>query len=154
MIKKDELIELRKTCTIPEIVKILDSSESTVMRYLKKYGLTKKSNRTDITDDEILNMWNKGYTVIEIKNYFKCAHDTITKRLDKYDIDYDKDTSIKKHFARIHDEMWNDIKSELDAGKSMSYIAKSYKMRTENVKRLMMKNGYVYNKQKVGEYQK
>ena len=145
MIDRDLLVELRKTCTIGEIAEKLGVSKTTVGRYVTQYGLGKPANRIDIHDNDILSLWNQGFTIIEIADRFDCSHDTITKRLKKYNILCDRVSGIKRHFDRTHEELWSEIKVEFDCKKSFSYICKKYKIRPDCLKRLMSQHDYVLN---------
>lgn len=128
--------------TVREIAAAIGKSEHTVGRYLKQLGLTKAADRTDIDDKSVIKMFDDGYTIVEIANHFACSHDTITKRLNKVGITIDRETGIKKHFERTHDMLWTDIKADLDYGYQPNYISKKYKLRVDNVRRLMEKHNY------------
>lgn len=138
----EQLRELRKDHTIKEIAEILGCSQRTVTRRLNEFGLSSGHGRTDIDDSEVLRLWNDGLTIVEIARNFDCSHETITKRLMAMGITCDRVTGIKKHFARTHAEVWPDIKKDLDAGMSSYAVSRKYKMRYQNVERLMQLNKY------------
>lgn len=138
----ERLRELRKEHTIKEIAEILGCSERTVIRRLNQFGLSSSRRRTDIDDNDVLKLWNDGFTIVEIAREFDCSHETITKRLMGMGISCDRTTGIKKHFARTHAEMWPDIKKDLDSGMSSYAVSRKYKMRYQNVERLMQLNKY------------
>lgn len=142
---KNRLIELRKTHTVQEIADMFGKSEKTISRHLKNFGLTKPADRTDIKDEDILNDWSNHMSIIEIARKYDCSHDTITKRLAKYDISCDRKSGIERHFERVHGQDWDAIKRELDNCVPVSIVAQRYNMRYEAVYRLMELNNYQYD---------
>lgn len=136
------LAELKQVHTIKEMAELLGCSQRTVARRLNEYGLSSFRGRLDINDGDVLKLWNDGFTIVEIASKFDCSHDTITKRLAKMGVSCDRVTGIKKHFARTHAEMWPDIKKDLDAGMSSYAVSRKYRMRYQNVERLMQLNKY------------
>lgn len=141
---KQQLISLRKNHTVKEIAQIVGKSEQTVGRHLKAFGLTMPTNRTDINDEDILFEWNQGYSIAEIARKYQCSHDTITKRLKKYNIVCDKSIGIERHFDKIHDDDWLLIKADLDKCIPISVVATRHNIRYEAVYRMMERNGYQY----------
>lgn len=137
-----KLRELRENHTIKQMAEILDCSERTVTRHLAKYNISSEIGRTDIQDSDVLDFWNNGLTVIEIAQRYNCSHETISKRLLKYNIISDRTSGIKKHFERVHADLWPDIKQDLDNGMSIYSISRKYQMRYDSVVRLMERQNY------------
>lgn len=146
---KNQLIELKKTHTVPEIAKLLGKSVTTIRRHMGKFGITQSADRTDIQDEDVITDWNSGLTIIEIANKYQCSHDTITKRLNKYDIKCDRVSGIKKHFDRVHEDMWVDIKSDLDKGLVINTIVIKYNIGPDVIHRLIAKHRYPYKNYKL-----
>ena len=141
---KSQLIELLRDHTVKEIAEIFGKSEKTISRHMSYFGLTQSAARTDISDDDVLADWNSGMSVMDIAQKYHCAHDTITKRLKKYNISFTRKSGIERHFARVHGQKWDDIVVDLDACMSISDVAQKYNMRYECVYRLMEQHGYKY----------
>lgn len=141
---RQQLINLRENHTVKEIAQIVGKSERTVSRHLKEFGLAIQTNRLDINDEDILSEWNQGYTVAKIAHKHHCSHDTISKRLRKYDIASNKSMGIEQHFDKIHDADWLVIKADLDKCVPISVVATRHNIRYESVYRMMERNGYQY----------
>lgn len=139
-----ELAELRKTKSVKEIAEILGVSERTAQRRLASAGLTKPTDRTDIKDEDVVQLYNEGKTIIQIAEHFDCSHDTITKRLAKYGIHCTRAEGIKRHFKPTYDDRWPAIKVDLDRGLCISVVRDLHHIRMENLENLMQKNGYRY----------
>lgn len=78
--------ELQKNHTVKEMADIFGFSVTTMGRRLASLGLTKPADRTDIKDEDVVEDWNNGLTIIEIAKKYNASHDTITKRLKKHGI--------------------------------------------------------------------
>lgn len=139
---KDELVELRKTKQVEEIAEQYNVSEKTISRWLKSYGLTNKSDRTDISDEDVLNDYNDGLTINQIATKYQCSHDTVTKRLAKYNISNTRADGIRRHFEPTYEERWADIKEDLDKGIAVSIVRDKHHIRMENLEALMKKHNY------------
>lgn len=142
---KNELLELMKTHTVKEIANIYGKSEKTISRHLRYFGLTRHTDRLDIKDGNVLSDWNAGMSIMDIARKYKCSHDTIKKRLVKYNIECDRKTGIERHFEYLHGQDWSAIKSDLDKCVPISIVAQLHNMRYEAVYRLMETNKYVYS---------
>lgn len=142
---KSRLLDLRNSGkTVKEIADILDKSETTIGRYLLKFGLSKKSDRTDIHTDDIIAYWNKNWSMNMIAKELSCSVDTVSKRLKSAGIVSDNHTGIEKHFDSIHDNDWGAIKSDLDACVPVSVIATKYNIRYEAVYRMIERHNYKF----------
>lgn len=141
---KEQLIEDRKIMTVKEMGEKYGISESTMRYHLKRYGLTKKVDRVDIDNTEIKSLYEKGYSINEIAMHFSASHDTITKRLHAMGIANNRADGIKRHFGKTYQTRWVDIKKDLDAGFSRTYVRGKYKIRIENLDMLMKEHGYYY----------
>ena len=134
--------ELQKTHTVKEMAKIFGFSITTMGRRLASLGLTKPTNRIDIKDEDVVNDWNDGLTIVEIAKKYKASHDTITKRLKKYGIECSRVEGIKKHFKRTHADKWLDIKEDLDKGMSVTSVREKHRIRYTKLLELMELNSY------------
>ena len=105
-----KLKELSETHTVSEMSEILGISVWSVYRHLAAFGLTRPTARFDILDQDVLDDWNKGMSINQIAHKYKCTHDTITKRLAKYDIASDRKSGIERHFDLVHESDCDDIK--------------------------------------------
>jgi DNA-binding CsgD family transcriptional regulator len=92
----NEIIELYKNGFLQkEIAEKYGVSRMTINSILKKcdasrLGTSYKSRKIDFTDiqeKEICNMYSSGMSSVDIGKIFNCDHKTITKILDKYNID-------------------------------------------------------------------
>ena len=144
----DKLRELReKGLTVQEIADAMGKTKKTMQRHLHDVGLTQWKDRSDIKDEDILHDWNELHlTVNQIAQKYDCSHDTITKRLAKYDIKSDRVEGIRKHFAETYKERWPLIKADLDKGICVTLIREKYHIRIENLKELMEQHHYIQNK--------
>ena len=145
MIDISEQIKIlrKQNRTVKDICQIVGKSESTVRRYVRALGLQKNTAREDIDSAVVYDMYvNKGYTVVEIAKYFDCAHDTIEKRLLSQGIVINKVENIKRHFDRVYDEQWENIKRDLDNRMSRSAVCSKYHMRMSSLDRLMKRHDY------------
>lgn len=131
--------------SVKEMANFFQKSERTISRDLNRFGLTQKADRIDISDESILADCADGYSINQIALKYQCSHDTITKRLNKYGIVYDRPTGIERHFDMIHDKDWFDIKADLDLCLPVSIVAIKYGLRYEAVYRMMERHEYVYN---------
>ena len=138
--------ELQKTHTVKEMADIFGFSVTTMGRRLSSLGLTKPINRADIRDEDVVNDWNGGLTIVEIAKKYKASHDTITKRLKKYGIECSRVEGIKKHFKRTHADKWLDIKKDLDKGMSVTSVREKHCIRYTKLLELMDLNSYEYKK--------
>ncbi len=139
---KNQLIELRKTHTVPEIAKIVGKPLSSVQRHLGLFGLTTAVDRVDISDNDVLNDWNSGMSINQIALKYDCSHDTITKRLQKYNITSERKFGIERHFDLVHESDWDSIKAELDKCIPVSVIATNHNIRYEAVYRMIESKHY------------
>lgn len=140
----DQVKELREQgFSVAEIASVIGKSERTVSRELLHLGLTKSADRTDIDNTAVLDAWNGGLTVNEIAKKFHASHDTITKRLTSMGISSERSAGIRKHFSRVHDDVWPAIKSDLDAGLSLSFLQTKYHFRANTIPDLIKKHNYV-----------
>jgi hypothetical protein len=131
--------------SVKEIAGLLNKSATTVGRDMSRFGLTKRADRTDIQDADILSDWNAGLTINEIAGKYNCSHDTITKRLKKHNISCSRPKGIERHFDLVHDDDWNLIKSDLDKCMPVSVVATRHNMRYEAVYRMIERYGYQYD---------
>lgn len=127
--------------TVSEISKVLGKSEGRVQDYIKLLGLSVPTDTT-ISCMDVKQLWDSGLTANEIAKYFNVSHDTITKRLVKLGIKLNRAESIKRHFKRTHALLWKDIERDLNLGMSQTELSKKYKLRIQNVRRLMEVNNY------------
>lgn len=144
MTEKEQLQQWRDSgMSLKEMAVNLGISERTVSRRLQSYGLTNASDRTDISDDEILRMWNEGMSVNQIADAFHSTNKTISKRLSKLGVTCDRVDGIRRHFAKTHSDLWEQIKFDLDDFVTVSVICSKYHMRMEHAYRLMFQNAYL-----------
>lgn len=141
----NELTDLYKSMTVKELAAHYGISERTMSRRLREFGLSKKTDRTDILDDDILKCYDDGMSINQIAVKFSCSHDTVTKRLAKYNISNTRAEGIRRHFEPTYSERWADIKADLDKGISVSIVRDRHHIRMENLKKLMEENGYRAN---------
>lgn len=118
-------------------------------RRLASLGLTKPADRKDIKDEDVVNDWNSGLTIVEIAKKYKASHDTITKRLKTYGIECSRVEGIKKYFKRTHADKWSDIKEDLDKGMSLTSVREKHCIRYTKLLELMELNSYEYKNTKV-----
>lgn len=137
--------ELQKNHTVKEMADIFGFSVTTMGRRLASLGLTKPANRTDIKDEDVVDDWNNGLTIIEIAKKYNTSHDTITKRLKKHGIECSRVEGIKKHFKRTHADKWLEIKKDLDKGLSLTSVREKHRIRYTKLLELMELNSYKYN---------
>ena len=149
---KNRLVELRKDHTVAEIGKILNRSVTSVRRDLSFFGLTQSADRTDIIDFDVVSDFKSGLTIIEIARKYNASHDTITKRLKKYGISCDRANGIKRHFSRVHESYWNDIKSDLDKGLTVNILVVKYNLSPDSIHRLIKDHGYKYKQYGAFDY--
>ena len=142
---KQKLSDLLSNHTVKEMSVLLDIPERTLSRHLKNFGLTKITDRVDISDKDILNEWNNGLSIADIARLHHCSHDTVTKRLSKYNIEWSRATGIERHFQSLHCSDWDDIKIDLDNCVPISEVAVRHNIRYESVFRLIEQNKYKYN---------
>ena len=138
--------ELQKTHTVKEMADIFGFSVTTMGRRLASLGLTKPADRTDIKDEDVVDDWNNGLTIIEIAKKYNTSHDTITKRLKKHGIECSRVEGIKKHFKRTHADKWLEIKKDLDKGLSLTSVREKHRIRYTKLLELMELNSYEYKK--------
>lgn len=67
--------------TVKEIADALDKSETTIGRYMLKFGLSNKADRADIDAGAVLDYWKQGWSMNMIAKKLSCSVDTISKRL-------------------------------------------------------------------------
>ena len=125
--------------TLKEIAEITQLSRITVSRYLKELNLERKPHT--INPKDVVELY-KTYSINEIAKQFDVSHNVISRILKKQQIDCSRETNIKKHFKRIHQEQWPAIKQDLNQGLSKMAIAKKYKMRIQHVAKLIHQNDY------------
>lgn len=125
--------------TLKEITEITQLSRITVSRYLKKLNLERKP--LTINPKDVVELY-KTHSINEIAKQFGVSHNVISRILKKQNIDCSKETNIKKHFKRIHQEQWPAIQHDLNQGFAKIAIAKKYKMRIQNVSELIRQNNY------------
>lgn len=142
---KQKLSDLLSNHTVKEMSVLLDIPERTLSRHLRNFGLTKPTDRVDILDKDILDEWNDGLSIADIARLHYCSHDTVTKRLSKYNIKWDRATGIERHFQSLHSSDWDDIKIDLDNCVPISEVAVRHNIRYESVFRLIEQNKYKYN---------
>lgn len=128
--------------TVSEIADVLGKSVSTARRYLSKFGLTEHNNRDDVSDQDVLALWNAGLTMNEIAYDLACSHDTVEKRLLHLGITCDRASGVQRHFERSHEKLWDAIKCDLDQGVSLSVVHKKYHMASNSLERLLVKHDY------------
>lgn len=76
-----KLIDLkRQGLRVSEIADITGQPVRTVSRHLKELGLT-KNGRPDISNVDVLDMWNDGCMVSGIAEHFNTSYETVFKRL-------------------------------------------------------------------------
>lgn len=125
--------------TLKEIAEITQLSRITISRYLNELGLQRKP--INLNPKEIIELY-ETYSINEIAKQFGVSHNVISRILKKQQIDCSKETNIKKHFKRIHQEQWPAIKNDLNQGLSKIAITKKYKMRIQHVAELIHQNNY------------
>lgn len=126
-----------------DLAKKYGKSVRTIHRDLKALGLAMGADRQDIDDNEVLKLWDEGYTIVEIARKFSASHDTITKRLKKQGIACGRTEGINRHFSRVNEERWPNIKADLDMGNRVSFLAAKYHMRPDGISRLMQEHNYM-----------
>lgn len=142
---KSRLEQLRfEGKTVDEIAGIIGCCHNTAAKYLQEFGLTEATNRTDISDQDVLDCWNSGMTVNGIAKKFGCSHDTITKRLAKHGIRSGRAAGIERHFDSVHDGDWDKIRADLDNFVPLSEVAVRHGLRYEALYRMMERHGYEY----------
>lgn len=141
----NELQSLYDSMTVKELAAHYHISERTMSRRLKEFGLSRKTDRTDISDDAILECYKNGMSINQIAMKYSCSHDTVTKRLAKHDISNTRGEGVRRHFAPTYEERWAAIKADLDAGISVSIVRDLHHIRMENLQKLMDEHGYRHN---------
>lgn len=142
---KTQLVAFRNAGkTVKEIADALEKSETTIGRYLLKFGLSNKVDRTDIEDNTVLDYWKQGWSMNMISKKLSCSIDTVSKRLSGLGIHIDKSSGIERHFDNIHDKDWDNIRKDLDTCVPVSQIATKYGLRYEAVYRMMERYGYEF----------
>ena len=142
MYDKHELLHDRKSMTLKEMAIKYGVSERTISRILQAHGITKKADRADIVDADLIADYKSGLTIEELRQKYHCAHDTVAKRLAKHGITCSRAAGIVRHFTRKHNDLWPAIKRDLDAGMGVTRVRGKYHIRMENLKALMQDNGY------------
>lgn len=143
----NELMSLYNSMTVKELAVHYNISERTMSRRLRELGLSKKTDRVDISDNDVLKCYNDGMSINQIATKFSCSHDTVTKRLAKYNISNTRAEGIRRHFEPTYDKRWADIKADLDKGIAVSIVRDKHHIRMENLEMLMTKHNYKINGQ-------
>lgn len=130
--------------TVDEIANVIGCCYNTAAKYLQEFGLTEAVDRTDISDQDVLDCWNSGMTVNGIAKKFGCSHDTITKRLAKHGIHSERAAGIERHFDSVHEKDWDGIRKDLDRFVPLSEVAVRHGLRYEALYRMMERHGYEY----------
>lgn len=111
---KAQLVTFRNAGkTVKEIANALGKSETTIGRYLLKFKLSNKADRTDIEDDTIRDYWKQGWSMNMIARKLSCSVDTISKRLSGMGIHYERlkqidvlqDANVIDHSSRVFDDL-------------------------------------------------
>jgi hypothetical protein len=85
----------------------------------RKFGKDNPNYKYDINEDELYDMYiNQNKTIVEISSYFKCAINTINKKLRQY--------KIYKPKSNIYNLMVDDIKNYLESGLNYVQIGNIY----------------------------
>lgn len=140
----EEVKQLRPTMTVKELALHFHITEKEMSRELRDLGLTKPSNRVDISDEAVLEEYQAGRSVNDIARRFGTSHETIKKRLTKYGISVLRAEGIRRHFSDTYEQRWVMIKQDLDKGLSVSFLRNKYHIRMDNLKKLMKEHGYQY----------
>lgn len=76
--------EFKKLCsehTLSEVATHYGRNVSTIGNWRRQLGISKPSDRVDISDDSVKFDYNNGLTINQIAEKYSCSHDTVTKRL-------------------------------------------------------------------------
>lgn len=140
--------------TVQQIADEMGKTKKTMQRHISEMGLSVVTDRSDIRDEDVLEDWNMGLTINQIAYKHKCSHETITKRLKKYDIKCGRAEGIRKHFEVTYDDRWRAIKKDLDRGLSVTMVREIHHIRIENLQMLMERHGYRnFNESLLGQLQ-
>lgn len=142
-ISKEELVKLRETMSVKEIANHYGVSVTTISRYVTKYGIGQKTDRTDIDTEQVLKYYQKGLSMNEIAEHFHCSVDTIDKRLKANGISHSRADGIRRHFFPTYEDRWSGIETDYLNGMSVKALRDKYHIRMENLKKLFAVHGYV-----------
>ena len=152
--KRDEIIAYRNQgLTVKEIGAIYGISRTHMGRWIQKLGLSEPSDRTDVTTDMVVQLYQDGKTANEIAQLYHIGCDAILKRLRKVGIEPNRTENIKKHFTAAHDQLWEQIEFDLNHNMTKLGIVKKYHIRIDNLNRLMQNHRYVRKYQGHGSVQ-
>ena len=109
-VKKEDLVRLREEgLTIKEIAKELGIGSTTVVRWVKKFGLDSKKIERVFTDEKLLELYELCENNTEIANILNVSTGLISHRLKKFNLKSKKNLKEREyHGLRYHPlyEVW------------------------------------------------
>ena len=105
-----------------------------------------------LNQDELLMYWNQYLTIQEIADKFECNGSVVRKALKSLGISCDRSIMMQRHYFRIHQDVWQDVKSLLDDGLSIEAVSKRLPVSRDGIKQMIKDYGYKYNHNSFDEY--
>lgn len=155
---KDELLSkiselLDKGLTYKQIAGKLSSSERTISRWVRKYNLREKYV-IEFDEKQLLHEYlDDHHSANFIANKFNVSADTVVRRLKKHGVDVDKTYGMKMARHRMHDQLWPEIKKQLDDGALKRDIINKYRISQPSLNELLKRKHYVFSLAEKGLYE-
>lgn len=119
-----------------DIAKAIGSSERTISRWRKHFGLNKPAI-VSFSSDEALELHDKGLTCNEIAKRCGVSVDTVSRRLSSKGVTLDRTEGIRRSNARRHEALWPDIERDLNNGFLKMDIVSKYNISAPSLNRLL-----------------
>lgn len=133
---------LQAGLTQAQIAKQLDSSPRTIGRWIKKFGLGKQKASSEITDEQLCEEYAKGHSANYIANKYHVSVDFVIRHLKAQGVFKGKVHGMKTARQKMHDDLWDHIKNDLDHNAYKQEIVNKYHISMPSLNKLMERHQY------------
>lgn len=129
--------------TQAEMAKELSSSPRTVSRWIKKFGLGRQKASSEVTDEQLVEEYQAGHSANFVANKYHVSPDFVIRHLKAQGVFRGRTHGMKTARHKMHDDMWEHIKHDLDCGALKSEIISKYHISQISLNRLLVRKQYL-----------
>lgn len=128
-----------------KMAKLLDSSPRTISRWMKKFGLGKQKTSSEVTDQQLCDEYKDGHSANFIANKYHVSPDFVIRHLKAQGVFQGKIHGMKAARHKMHDNLWDHIKIDLDHNALKQEIVAKYHISMPSLNGLMSRHRYYPN---------
>lgn len=129
--------------TQAEIAKKLSSSPRTISRWIKKFDLGRQKASSEVTDKQLVEEYQAGHSANFVANKYHVSVDFVIRHLKIQGVFKGKTHGMKTARRKMHDDLWDHIKKDLDHGALKGEIISKYHISQVSLNELLVRKQYL-----------